>query len=88
MDTGSKIQEQKKIPGESWGEPHSGLFLTCNPFVSKVADGLGSGVRQPGARPNSDPGEAIQGQEDLALASCIAPPSSPSPVPSPTRCLQ
>lgn len=51
MDTGSKIREQKKTPGESWGELHSGLFFTCHTFVSKVADGLGSGVRQPGARP-------------------------------------
>lgn len=62
------------------GEPHSGLFLTFTSFAFKVADGLGLDVKEPGARPTSDSGKTIQGQEDGAPASSVALPASPLPL--------
>lgn len=69
VDTVSKIKAQKKVPGE----PCSGLSSTCRPLLSKVAGGLGFRIRQAEARPNSDTGQVVRGQEDPAPASSNDP---------------
>lgn len=69
VDTVSKMKAQKKVPGE----PCSGFSSTCRPLLSKVSGGLGFRIRQAEARPNSDPGQVVRGQEDPAPASSTDP---------------